>query len=428
MSKITSLNSKKHQSTRAGNQARRKTGEGISSFIPSRERYIQNFIAKHKLTIPPIEELFAEQIKRGWKKVPISKLAIFCKAKSWMNTKGGIGKALDDIAAEQSDDNYLNLSAEIDPKQVEKVIKDILEYGRLIHGVKVTSVTGVPETISHDPHVLQVWDGRHRTAALAIIYGMGADIPVDVSEMSYVEALNACVFSNDTRPLRKLELVHFQGLKDGSDAAAAYAKKDGNLPMITKFVVAHSLNQVPDPILVPVADVRVCEKLSGKKGITAVNFTNVVKEALKVLSNNFNNYALDKETTVVFNTVTDVFATTWLAIDRRSNGAKASTAWNAYSSIVLGRVIGRAINYWITSKTRITKDLINEFADRTATVAIAFMDSQAELYARTPHGTLESKMLDFGDKKLDIILPRVTSSIFRDGDEEEAQTLVSTFA
>lgn len=428
MPNITPLSTKKHRASRLGKRAAPKNREAPTIVIPPRERYIQNFIAKHKLPIPPIEDLFAEQITRGWKKVPLTKLAIFCNAKGWVNTKGGIGKALDDIAAEQGDDNFLNLSAEIDPKQVEKVIKDLLERGKLIHGVKVTSVTNAPENVSFDPHFLQVWDGRHRAAALAIIYGMSAEIPVDIYEMDYLDALNACVYSNDTRSLRKLEQIHFQGLKDGSDASVAYSKKDGKLPMIAKFVVAHTLKQVPEPVLVPIVNVRVCEKLSGEKGITAVNFTNVVKESLRVLQNNFDNYTLTKDTMALFNTVTEVFSATWIAIDKRSGGVKASTAWNAYSSIMLGRVIGRAIHYWITSQTRITKEVIAEFAEQVAQVLIAFMDSQAELYARTPHAELESKMLDFGDRKLDIILPKVSNSIFRDEDIEESRVLAEAMA
>lgn len=418
MSNIQSLTAQKPRHSNSGASRSKKSATQPAATLTPRERYLQNFIAKHKLTIPPVEVMFQDQFARGWKSVPLNKIAVFCKTENWINPKGVIGKVLDEVAGYFGDDNFLNLSAEIDPRQVEKVIKDLLEYGSLLHGVKVTSVTDVPETVSCDPHVYQTWDGRHRCCALAIIYGKTLEMPVDISEMDYIKALNACIRSNDTRDIRKLENINYQGLKDGPDAAVAYNRKDGSIKKIAEMVVAHSLKQIPEPILKAVEGVKVCEKLAGIKGITAVNYTNCVKEALRLLEKDFNLYTLDKSTVALFNLVTSTFEACWLAIDKRSNGIKASTAWNAYSSILLGRVIGRAIHYWGVNSIRPTKEVITEFADQVATVTCAFMDNQAELYARTPHGRLEPLMLDFADKKLFIMLPRTKTSIFTNNRQE----------
>lgn len=381
--------------------------------LSPRERFIQNnIVKKFGLTIPAPEVMFASQIAKGLPMVPLAKLGVFCNANNWTQSKGVIGGAMDEAASYFGDDNFLNLSAEVEMKQVEKVVKDILEYGSLIHTIQVTKITEVPENVNYDPQVFQVWDGRHRTVALALIYGETLQIPVEISELPYLKALYACVVSNDTRAIKKLEGIHFQGLKDGADANAAYAKKGGKLPAIAKFVAAHALKQVPVPALRPVEKVKVVEKLKGVKGMTAVNFTNAIKESLSVLGGRINVHALDKKTVNIFNLVTECIERTWQAIDARSDGKKANTAWNAYSSIVLGRCIGRAIDSWMVGKVQIKAEVVKDFADQLAQVAIGFMDQSAELYARTPSAQLEAEMLTFADEKLNIVLPRVDSDLF----------------
>lgn len=380
--------------------------------LSPRERYITNLCRKLTLTIPPVETMFATQLAKGCVKVPLAKLATFCKANNWVKSKGVIGSAMDEVAGFFGDDNFLNLSAEVDMKQVEKVIKDILEFGSLIHTINVCNVTEVPETINHDPSIYQVFDGRHRVVALSIIYGEALEIPVEITEFTYINALYACVVSNDTRAIKKLESIHFQGLKDGGDAGVAYAKKNGKIPSIAKFVAAHALKQVPVPALRAFEKVNVVEKLKGTKGITAVNFTNTIKEALGILSPRINTVQFNKQTVNVFNLITEVIERTWIAIDTRSGGKKANTAWNAYSSNVLGRCIGRRIDKWIVDKTQIKADTIQGFADQLAQVVISFMDQSAELYARTPTNQLEAEMLSYADAKLGITLPRVESDLF----------------
>jgi len=387
--------------------------------LSPRENYLNNFLSKHKLTLPTPEVLFAKHIERGAMMMPISNVAVMCHGDKWTNPKGGaLIQAMNEVAGYFSDDNFLNLSAEVDPKQVEKVMIDVLTTGYLIHCPKVCDVTDVPEKIVFDKSVKQCWDGRHRVAMLALAYGDKVEIPVDLWEFTYPEALNACIVSNDTRDIRKLEAIHYQGLKDGLDAAAAYAKKDGKIPAIAKFVAAHSIpDNHPFPELTLLKGVSVVEKLKGTKGITAVNYTNAIKEAIRTCGC-VEFYRLTPDTKKAFNLITATIKRCWLTIDTRSGGTKASTAWNAYSSIVLGRMIGRAIQYW--DKNDVTsKDAYQDFADNLALLVIGFMDHSAEQYARTPHVKLEEKMQEYADRE-GIVLVRKVSSLFTDGTEPEA--------
>jgi hypothetical protein len=78
----------------------------------------------------------------------------------------------------------------------------------------------------------------------------------------------------------------------------------------------------------------------------------------------------------------------------------------------MGHLIGRAIDYWGSNQINPTEEVIQGFADQLSQVVISFMDSSAELYARTPAGQLESVMLKFADDKLGMIFPCVDSSLF----------------
>lgn len=378
------------------------------------ESYLANICAKHKVRVPAFSVMFADQLSKPHVMVPLSKLAVFCDRSAFDVPPGKKGKALGDVTKYFAGENFLNLDAEIKPKQVEKVLLDILEFGSLLQGIKVCEVTGVPEPNNYDPTIFQVWDGRHRVVALSIMYGESLEVPVDVSVMEHGKALQACVRSNDTRPIGKREKVKYLGLKDGGDAKAAYAKRDGKHLPIAQWIAAHALKMVPDPIIQPFEGILVADTLTGKKGITIVNFVNTIKGAIGVLGSHVNFYSLDKKTVAIFNVITATIERTWVAIDSRSSGSKASTAWNAYSSIVMGHLIGRAIDYWGSNQIKPTEEVIQGFADQLSQVATSYMDSSAELYARTPAGQLEAAMISFAEARLGISLPRMESSIFVD--------------
>jgi hypothetical protein len=389
-----------------------------------RERYLEQLCLKNTLTIPPIEEMFSRQIAEGLQPLPLSKLAAFCSNSGWIATKGALGKCLDEVTNYFGDINYLNKSAEIDPKRVETVIISLLETGSLTHEPKVAHVTNTPSNLTYEEDVFQVWDGRHRVVAMAVIYGIDAVIYAKVNNIGYARALLDCVISNDTRQIKKLESIHHQGLKDGDDPVVAYVRKKGKMLNIVKWVVSQVRpDMVPNPSLNPVNRINIVEKVKGAPGMTSINFQNTIINALTQLGARYSQDRFDKRTKDLFNDVTATIEAVYMAISAHSDNTKTSLAWNSYSSPVIGNIIGRAIDYWRVNKITMSTQVVEDFANQLAAAVCNYMDTVPATYAQNPSGTLKPQLLMFADTQLGIIFPHVEEE---GADEDIVVTPMST--
>lgn len=128
---------------------------------------------------------------KGGEVVKISDIGVF------------IGEHSDELMAEVAKSckvkNRVNLSAEVVKSRVITIGSQILESGRLFQPIQVARITD-GEDVS-----LECTSGRHRLAALALIYGADSEIPVYVENMTINEARDAVVFANQTRPTKALE-------------------------------------------------------------------------------------------------------------------------------------------------------------------------------------------------------------------------------
>ena len=220
-------------------------------------------------------------------------------------------------------------------------------------------------------------------AALSILFGNFFDIPVEIYTMSYTEALQACVRSNDTRTIGKREKIKYLGLKE--------APTQGRLPEEERPDPAHrQVDRGACPGDGPGSGAQALrpgagDRLPGRKeGHQLDQFHQRDQRGPRGARREFLPTRPGARDPRGLQPHHRLGGAAWLAIDRQSDGTKASSAWNAFSSIALGRVVGRAIQAWIGQPGRPTEADLNGFAEQAARVVMGFMDNLPERYARTP--------------------------------------------
>jgi len=175
-----------------------------------REKLIKNVLKNAKVqSIPTVDELFS---KRSGDKMKIKKIAVF------LSNKPG-DEILDELAEQLSIPNTVNLSTEVDLKQVKKVGIQILEAGKVWMSIEVAKLKDGSK--NHE-----CWSGRHRLAFLALLYGPDAEIPVEICSMTTQEARDAVVYANSSRKVLGLEQAEHCAMKATEGAPMEDIERD----------------------------------------------------------------------------------------------------------------------------------------------------------------------------------------------------------
>lgn len=134
--------------------------------------------------IPSMDSLF-----KGVRthKVPIKDIAVFIS-----QHKSGLFKS---CPIDEQNLNIINYAAEVDPENVKKVAIDIFSKGEIFMAIGVAKIDGQ----------YQCWTGRHRLAVLMLVYGNDVEVPVNVREMTLMDAREACSVANQAREITARE-------------------------------------------------------------------------------------------------------------------------------------------------------------------------------------------------------------------------------
>lgn len=214
------------------------TSEPKKARVPlsPKEKFFRSILRKCKLETLP--ELNALTPKLEWEQMKISDIAVFIAPPR--------DELLASVAGGFTSLNRINLSAEVNLRQVRNVAVDILSAGRMYMPIIVAKIheDGKPE-------VVECISGRHRLALLALAYGADAVIPVLVSRYGLCEALHATIGANKTRPTLTLEKAEYRVLEAvGGDAnidrdvmyAAVVTKKSNVAPYCAFSVLDKELH------------------------------------------------------------------------------------------------------------------------------------------------------------------------------------------
>lgn len=194
--------------------------------------------------LPTYEEVFASHFSYNLPAVPVEKLAVFNDNDGWNESSTALGKLMKDISGHFGGDNVLNPHAEVDPRRVVQVLGKIISMGKLYNPIKAFKVdldqrnkkkAGLAD--------YQVFDGRNRAAALAILFGPNLKIPVWIDEEAKSKATVATLEANNVRATRNMEKVAVQGVEMQSahpDPASAFKTLNGNGKRIARWVAGQT--------------------------------------------------------------------------------------------------------------------------------------------------------------------------------------------
>lgn len=159
---------------------------------PSNKTACQEFIElalkkSGRTSIPSLESLFEGKV--NLQKGKLTDIAVF-------SSNCPSDKALQEIRSQWKATNTLHQNADVNGKRVFDVAVQILEAGKMYMCVEVAKLpTGDWEAFS----------GRHRLAALAILYGTDIIVPFVFSEYNLSNAKDAVIVANQTRKIGALE-------------------------------------------------------------------------------------------------------------------------------------------------------------------------------------------------------------------------------
>jgi len=155
-----------------------------------RDKFTKSVLRKSKIeALPELDSLFFSRVG-DVSKVKIGDVGVF------------LGTPEDDLLAELAQEwdarNQVNLSSEVGLAGVKKVGVAILEDGKVSSAIEVARVVD-------NGNALECTSGRHRLAFLALMYGLDVEVPVDLREMTLMEARNAVIRANESRKIQGLE-------------------------------------------------------------------------------------------------------------------------------------------------------------------------------------------------------------------------------
>jgi len=195
--------------------------------------------------LPTYEEVFASHFIYNLPATPIEKLAVFNDNNGWKDSTTAIGKLMRDISGHFGGDNILNPHAEVDPRRVIVVLSKIISMGKLYNPIKAFKVDNLDQRSKKKAALAeyQIFDGRNRAAALAILFGPNLKIPLWIDEEGKSKATIATLEANNVRATRNLEKVAVQGVEMQSshpDPATAFKSFHSNSKKIARWVVAQT--------------------------------------------------------------------------------------------------------------------------------------------------------------------------------------------
>lgn len=236
--------------------------------------------------LPTWDEVFAGHFRYNLPAVEVAKLAVFNDNERWANPSTPIERVMRDVAAGFGGDNVLNPHAEVDPRRVVHVLSKIIAMGKLYNPVKAFDVTNLDAKSKKraGSSEYQVFDGRHRVAALAILFGPKLRIPMWISEETRTEATVATLEANNVRATKNLEKVAVKGVEMEAAYAtpkASFASMNGNSKSIARWVVGQTHIIKPSKVFTKV-NFPVTERV--QRGVYAVPITGYqefVKHAMR---------------------------------------------------------------------------------------------------------------------------------------------------
>jgi len=343
-------------------------------------------------SLPTWEEIFESHFLHDLKAVPLEEMAVFNNDAAFMNASTPAGKVLNEVTGCFGAQNVLNLQAEIHEAQVQKVLEDLLVDRKLYNPVKAFTISDFPASKKNVEGFYQIFDGRHRIVALAILFGFKAKIPLWVDATTYSKACYATVRMNMTRQTFKLETVAVSMLKSKSAALdpakqlEKFAGKRGRIAqwIVGKLVIEKDLQHFPKHSLV------VTERTNREiHSITVVNTQNLFKAMLEACDDaalkDFN--ALVKFTEPGIKMFSAAFTELPKLLKERS-----TKVFNAYSSVLWGRIMGETlVGLKGKSPEAAGRALARDMAE--------FMNEVGEDWmARNPHSVLLVRFREFKNK------------------------------
>lgn len=382
---------------------------------PVRERIIDKILTKLGLTelVSP-ERMFSKFTNaKHVKWVKGADLAAFNSDVSFDGDKSDMGKILNALTEQFGAENILNESAEITPTRVLEVATSLLRHGRIVHPVKAAKVDPetIPDTVKsnhpdNNTKVLQVWDGRHRTVALVLLYP-DASIPVLVEDKTFEEAYDDALISNDTRDYGKVEAMTYFGLtgeiQTTHDIAASFALCKGNAASIMKWVGYHTIAKSDSAVLEKM-EVPVYDKVpKGKEGMTTPSYGNIVKGAMQVFGKD--NLLTLNDAKPYMNAVVLTINAAWDYI-KDNAPERVNNIWTSYGTQVLGKVIGEAISKAVASETKYDA---KAFGETVMKAVLGFISSKAESWNNQKPSELYVDLHAYAAGK-GVTLPRINKA------------------
>jgi len=169
--------------------------------VSSEEKLIRSILKKAGLEEAPKLETLVQSVS-GSKMMKLKDIAVFLKVPDKAEEKDVLGK----LAMAWGKENDVNLSTEVNLKQVKKNAIDILSTGRMYYLPDVAHVKKVK-------YPLQCVSGRHRLVFIALFYGLDVEVPVIYEEMTLTQAREKAVFANNTRRTPALEKAEHMVLR-----------------------------------------------------------------------------------------------------------------------------------------------------------------------------------------------------------------------
>jgi hypothetical protein len=196
-------------------------------------------------TLPTWEQVFGSHFRYGLNAVTLDKMAVFNDSANWDGSNTVLGRAMRDIAEQFGGDNVLNPHAEVDPRRVIAVLGKIIAMRRLYNPIKAFAVSNLDSKSKKRAGVAeyQVFDGRNRAVALALLFGPQVRIPMWIDEEDKTAATVATLEANNVRPTRNMEKVAVQGVEmqaAQATPAAAFASLGENGKRIARWVVGQT--------------------------------------------------------------------------------------------------------------------------------------------------------------------------------------------
>jgi ketosteroid isomerase-like protein len=379
--------------------------------LPVRDRIVNKLVDKLGLTsLPSLETMFAKFANaQHIKKVKLANLAVFNNSLAFDGDRTEVGKALNDLADAFGSENILNESAEIQAGRVVEVATALLRHGRIVHLVKAAKIDGdtIPESVkaAHeglDSSILQVWDGRHRTAGLVLLYGAEAidafgGIPMLVEDKTYEEAYDDALISNDTRDYGKKEAMTYFGLtseiQTDGDIAKSFALCKGSAPALMKWIGYHTTSKRDSDTLEALSVPTYDTVPKGKEGMTTPSYGNIIKGAMSVYGKDALTNLEDAKPYI--NATIRVINAAWDYI-KANAPERINNIWTSYGTQVLGKVIGEAFSKAVAAETEFDP---SKFAENMMKAVLGLISVNSEVWSNLKPSELYVALHDYASGK-----------------------------